>query len=482
MATIHPSRLGLIQGGASAAQPTRNDSGPAGHTHGSSSDFAIDVPSPGPPSEAPGYGPRHGRRDSRERRNDSRGRDDVRRGRDDSRGRRDDSRDRRSPRRRSRSADRRTPPHQRRDSPDRGRRRASPSYADFPRPPSNVPRTMPPPPPRGYGPGRYGPVNGGGDYLESRRLQREEAKADPWPPSPKAPYVPERSPSRKSKHRKHRRKHDDSDSEEEERRRKKHEKHRRARSTSTESDSEDERRRRRHSRHKSRRDRSESVDRRHKSKSKYDSDEEERRHRKRRSHRTRSPDSSDDDRRSHKRSRHTRSPTLEEVDWVEKKTAGPSVPAPPPPRPPTMEPASGDEDEEEFGPLPAPSANASGRRGGERAYGGQLLRGEGAAMAAFLQDEDGVNARIPRRGEIGLTSDEIAKYEDAGYVMSGSRHRRMNAVRMRKENQVISAEEKRGILKLQKEERERREAILRDEFGELVREKLKGAGAATDGP
>ena len=46
----------------------------------------------------------------------------------------------------------------------------------------------------------------------------------------------------------------------------------------------------------------------------------------------------------------------------------------------------------------------------------------------------------------------------------------------------ISAEEKRGILKLQKEERERREAILRDEFGELVREKLKGAGAATDGP
>ncbi|KAI5887817.1 DUF926-domain-containing protein, partial [Schizophyllum commune H4-8] len=118
----------------------------------------------------------------------------------------------------------------------------------------------------------------------------------------------------------------------------------------------------------------------------------------------------------------------------------------------------------------------------ERAYGSQLLRGEGAAMAAFLQDEDGVNARIPRRGEIGLTSDEIAKYEDAGYVMSGSRHRRMNAVRMRKENQVISAEEKRGILKLQKEERERREAILRDEFGELVREKLKGAGAATDGP
>ncbi|KAJ7489945.1 ras-induced vulval development antagonist-domain-containing protein [Mycena galericulata] len=90
-------------------------------------------------------------------------------------------------------------------------------------------------------------------------------------------------------------------------------------------------------------------------------------------------------------------------------------------------------------------------------------------------DQDGTESRIPRRGEIGLTSDEIAKYEDVGYVMSGSRHRRMNAVRMRKENQVISAEEKRGILKLQKEERERREAILREEFSELVNDRLKGA-------
>lgn len=49
----------------------------------------------------------------------------------------------------------------------------------------------------------------------------------------------------------------------------------------------------------------------------------------------------------------------------------------------------------------------------------------------------------------------------------------MNAVRMRKENQVISAEEKRGILKLQREERERREAILREEFKELVQDNLK---------
>ena len=97
-------------------------------------------------------------------------------------------------------------------------------------------------------------------------------------------------------------------------------------------------------------------------------------------------------------------------------------------------------------------------------------------MAAFLKD--GTDVRIPRRGEIGLSSDEIAQFENVGYVMSGSRHRRMNAVRMRKENQVISAEEKRGILKLQQEERERREAILREEFQQLVQEKLKSQGAA----
>ena len=53
----------------------------------------------------------------------------------------------------------------------------------------------------------------------------------------------------------------------------------------------------------------------------------------------------------------------------------------------------------------------------------------------------------------------------------------MNAVRMRKENQVISAEEKRGILKLQKEERERKEALIRDEFRELLNDKLKTSAA-----
>lgn len=89
-------------------------------------------------------------------------------------------------------------------------------------------------------------------------------------------------------------------------------------------------------------------------------------------------------------------------------------------------------------------------------------------MAAFVAE----GQRIPRRGEIGLESVEIEKFENAGYVMSGSRHRRMNAVRMRKENQVISAEEKRGILKLQKEEKDKKENLIVGGFKELVEKRL----------
>lgn len=53
-------------------------------------------------------------------------------------------------------------------------------------------------------------------------------------------------------------------------------------------------------------------------------------------------------------------------------------------------------------------------------------------MAEFARQ----GQRIPRRGEVGLTSDQIESFEDIGYVMSGSRHSRMNAIRIRKENQV----------------------------------------------
>ena len=51
-------------------------------------------------------------------------------------------------------------------------------------------------------------------------------------------------------------------------------------------------------------------------------------------------------------------------------------------------------------------------------YGGALLPGEGAAIAQYVQQ----NKRIPRRGEVGLSAEDIEHYEDVGFVMSGSRY------------------------------------------------------------
>ncbi|KAG9220590.1 hypothetical protein CCMSSC00406_0003689 [Pleurotus cornucopiae] len=275
---------------------------------------------------------------------------------------------------------------------------------------------------------------GGADYMESRRIERESKVVDIWPPSPKAP----------------RKRLDDSDTDDEDRR------------------DRDRDRKHRHSKHhhhksskSSKRRKVESKPRRRSSPSPSPS---------------KSPVTSEDERPSRASRDRDRDRDREDM--------------PPPPLPPHVPPpstsnanASGpprennDDDDEEVGPKPLHAAPA--KRVDERAYGGALLRGEGSAMAAFLQDDTDV--RIPRRGEIGLTSDEIAKYESVGYVMSGSRHRRMNAVRMRKENQVISAEEKRGILKLQREERARRESILREEFTALVEDNLKGGAVGAIG-
>ncbi|CAG9795424.1 unnamed protein product [Diatraea saccharalis] len=101
---------------------------------------------------------------------------------------------------------------------------------------------------------------------------------------------------------------------------------------------------------------------------------------------------------------------------------------------------------------------------GPRDFGRALLPGEGAAMAAFVAE----GKRIPRRGEIGLTSDEIASYEAVGYVMSGSRHRRMEAVRIRKENQIYSADEKRALAAFSKEERAKRENAILAQFRDVL--------------
>lgn len=102
-------------------------------------------------------------------------------------------------------------------------------------------------------------------------------------------------------------------------------------------------------------------------------------------------------------------------------------------------------------------------------YGDALLPGEGAAIAQYVQQ----NMRIPRRGEIGWEGDEIQKLEDSGYIMSGSRHKRMNAVRIRKENQVYSAEEKRALAMITMEEKQQKEHKAIAEFRQMLQQKLK---------
>lgn len=120
--------------------------------------------------------------------------------------------------------------------------------------------------------------------------------------------------------------------------------------------------------------------------------------------------------------------------------------------------------EDEFGPKIFPKAKTELS---EKDYGGALRPGEGSAIASFVQ----AGVRIPRRGEIGLTSEQIQEFEDLGYVMSGSRHRRMNAVRLRKENQVYSAEEQRALAQLDLEERAKREQKVISDLRKILESK-----------
>ncbi|KAJ2691402.1 hypothetical protein IWW39_000087 [Coemansia spiralis] len=131
---------------------------------------------------------------------------------------------------------------------------------------------------------------------------------------------------------------------------------------------------------------------------------------------------------------------------------------------PTTEPPAEQLSDQEIGPMPTsdrlPALNS-------RSFGGALLPGEGSAMAAYVQSGE----RIPRRGEIGVDQNMIERLENSGYVMSGNRHRRMNAVRVRKENQVISAEEKRQMLLQNQEERLKKETQIITEFRDMLSKK-----------
>lgn len=121
---------------------------------------------------------------------------------------------------------------------------------------------------------------------------------------------------------------------------------------------------------------------------------------------------------------------------------------------------------------PEPPLPHAALQGGDKPldFGHALLPGEGAAMAEYVK----AGKRIPRRGEIGLTSDEIVNYEKSGFVMSGSRHRRMEAVRLRKENQIYSADERRALASFNQEERSKRESKILSSFRQMVYQKTKG--------
>lgn len=100
-------------------------------------------------------------------------------------------------------------------------------------------------------------------------------------------------------------------------------------------------------------------------------------------------------------------------------------------------------------------------------YGKDLLPGEGSAIASFVQQ----NKRIPRRGEVGIDNNDIEKFENLGYIMSGDRNKRLTAVRVRKEQQVISAEEQKKQILQQFEERLKRENELIAQFRNMIEKK-----------
>eukprot|EP00878_Enallax_costatus_P002914 GHUV01003109.1.p1 GENE.GHUV01003109.1~~GHUV01003109.1.p1 ORF type:complete len:362 (+),score=108.54 GHUV01003109.1:219-1304(+) len=128
-----------------------------------------------------------------------------------------------------------------------------------------------------------------------------------------------------------------------------------------------------------------------------------------------------------------------------------------------------EEDQEEGPTLPGQALKSRAKAN----LGGFMLPGEGDRMLEYVAS----GKRIPRRGEVGLTSDQIEHFEDLGYIMSGSRHSRMNAIRMRKENQIYSAEEKAALAMLNFEENKRKEAKLLEDMRQLVDKTLGGEAA-----
>jgi len=130
-----------------------------------------------------------------------------------------------------------------------------------------------------------------------------------------------------------------------------------------------------------------------------------------------------------------------------------------------------EEDDDTYGPV-APFSHSRAAldpnyMNGLAKYGDNLLAGEGTALAEYIRK----NERIPRRGEVGLDGEKIKQFEELGYVMSGSRNKRMEAVRKRKENQIFSAEEKRLLVINETKKREEKEAKVLEDLRHLIKKK-----------
>jgi len=89
-------------------------------------------------------------------------------------------------------------------------------------------------------------------------------------------------------------------------------------------------------------------------------------------------------------------------------------------------------------------------------------------------------ARIPRRGEIAIDAPTISRFEASGYVMSGSRNAAMNAMRLQKENQVLTVEGKRQATLQSIQERRKREEDIVKGFREMLNQRLMKGGAGSE--
>ncbi|CAG5113535.1 Oidioi.mRNA.OKI2018_I69.chr2.g7633.t1.cds [Oikopleura dioica] len=97
----------------------------------------------------------------------------------------------------------------------------------------------------------------------------------------------------------------------------------------------------------------------------------------------------------------------------------------------------------------------------------QAKPGQGVQLAEIIDEQ----SRIPRRGEVGHSEADIDHYENAGYIMSGNRHRRMEAVRLKKESQIYSVEEKRALQIYTRQERENKETAVIQQFKDMVNQR-----------